>query len=175
MTAEEQSAIRQFLQDEAQQRNEDVRNNAERQQKIAQKKEAAVQKGRKQNKKPAPGSAAARGKIVDPMDGFIDYGDDLIDFGNFDDEIDYTDDLYRGMTNAKPVAADEVIGMAQKGKQTAARVAQTAKASSARTTFRQLSVAENLIRDPKNIKMTALAATLGAGALGYGYSRRRNR
>lgn len=69
----------------------------------------------------------------------------------------------------------EVIEMAQKGKQTAARVAQTVKASSARTTSRQLSVAENLIRDPKNIKMTALAATLGAGALGYNYSRRRNR
>lgn len=68
-----------------------------------------------------------------------------------------------------------IIQVAQKGKQTAARVAQTAKTSSARVTSRQLSVAENLIRkNPKNIKMSALAATLGAGVLGYNYSRRRN-
>jgi len=138
-------------------------------------------------------AAKARGSAMSPIDDLIDYGNDLINVGNFDNEIDYTDDLYRGMTNAKPVAAEsagatraapsaiidditgEVIEMAQKGKQTAVKVAQTAMASSARTTFRQLSVAENLIRDPKNIKMTALAATLGAGALGYDYSRRRNR
>jgi len=69
----------------------------------------------------------------------------------------------------------KIIQVAQRGKQTAARVAQTTRASSARTINTQLSVAENLIRNPKNIKMTALAATLGAGTLGYNYSRRRNR
>jgi len=61
------------------------------------------------------------------------------------------------------------------GKRTAAKVAQTAKASSARTINKQLSVTENLIRNPKNIKMSALVATLGAGGVGYNYSRRRNR
>lgn len=81
MTAEEQSAIRQFLQDEAQGRNQALRNQQEAQQKMAQKKEAAVQRSRKQSKKSAPVSAAdkrlaaakKRGKLLnnpisDPID-----------------------------------------------------------------------------------------------------------
>jgi len=53
MTAEEQSAIRQFLQDEAQASNQAVRDNQQIQQKMAKKREAALQRSRKQNKKPA--------------------------------------------------------------------------------------------------------------------------
>jgi len=81
MTAEEQSAIRQLLQDEAQARNETVRNNKAVQQKTAQKKEAVIQRSRKQNSKPASVSAkdkrlaaaVKRGKLLnDPISDPID-------------------------------------------------------------------------------------------------------
>lgn len=88
MTAEEQSAIREFLQDEAQQRNEIVRNNKERQQRNAQNKEAAVQKGRKQNSKSASvntgdkrlAAAVKGGKLLDDsyMTAVDEYGNEII-------------------------------------------------------------------------------------------------
>lgn len=77
MTLEEQSAIRQFLQDDAQAEKQALRNRQGAQQKVAQKKEAAVQRGRKQSKKSAPVSAkdrrlaaaVKRGKLLgDPID-----------------------------------------------------------------------------------------------------------
>lgn len=100
-------------------------------------------------------AAVARGKTMDPIDDLIDYGDDFINFGSFDDEIDYTDEVYRGMIKTKPVVA----GSASAARVTPSVITTTSRSSTTKNIIKGVETATDLVSFNK--KTAAAAAGLG--------------
>ena len=100
-------------------------------------------------------AAVARGKTMDPIDDLIDYGDDFINFRSFDDEIDYTDEVYRGMIKTKPVVA----GSASAARATPSVITTTSRSSTTKNIIKGVETATDLVSFNK--KTAAAAAGLG--------------
>lgn len=116
-------------------------------------------------------AAKARGRAVDPISDLIDYGDDdLIGFGSFDDQIDYTDDAYSGMLNTKPVA----VRPGSPANATSTAVTTTSRRSSTtKNIIKGVETANDLVSSKSKV---GLKAALAASSLGFagGYIANRN-
>lgn len=143
---------------------------AEQKLKIIEKAKKTALDDTKRKTNLSVGTVVNTSKTNTLVDDLIDYGDDFINFENFDDEIDYADDMYSGMINTKPVT----VGPGSPARATSSVITTTSRSGTTKNIIKGVETATDLVSSKSkiNLKTAFAASTLG---LAGGYMANRNR